>query len=88
MILSQLQLAYLYYLELSLTVLQNYFCESLIKSYSEVPKSGKTTTTKQINKSLKEHHRYISWLYHWVSKIHGPRLPQSLKVTANLKSYF
>ena len=47
-VLSQLPLAYLYYLELSLTVftkLQNYsLCESLINSF-EVP-SEKTTTTK------------------------------------------
>ena len=44
--LSQLYLAYLCYLELSLslTKLQNYrFSESQIKSF-EVPKSGKTTT--------------------------------------------
>ena len=49
MILSQLLFAYFYYLELSLIVLQNYrittFFESLINS-SEVPRSGKTTTTK------------------------------------------
>ena len=34
MVFSQLQLAYLYYLELSLIVLQNHsLCESLIKSF-------------------------------------------------------
>ena len=48
MVLSQLQLGYLYYPEisLSLTKLQNYSSsESLINS-SEVPKSRKTTITK------------------------------------------
>ena len=46
MVLSQLQLAYLYYLELSLAVLKNYsLCESLIKSF-ETPKSGETLATK------------------------------------------
>ena len=37
-----------------------------------------------MNKSLKKHHRYNYWLYHWVGKSHGPRTP---KLTANLKSY-
>ena len=45
MTLSQLQLA-LYYLQPSLTVLQNYsVCESLINSF-EVLKAGQTTTAK------------------------------------------
>ena len=39
-------------------------CESLINSF-EAPKSGNTKTMKQINKSLKKHHRYIYsyWVY-------------------------
>ena len=49
MVLSQLQLACLYYLELSLTALENYriysLCESLINSFG-VSKCEKTTTTK------------------------------------------
>ena len=88
-VLSQLQLAYLpWAFSYSLIKLQNSsFCESLINS-SEVPKSGKTATTKYINKSLKKHHRYIHSLYHWVGKIHGPGSKiQSPKVTANLQSY-
>ena len=50
-------------LNYSLTKLQNYsLSESLIRSF-EAPKSGKTTTTKQISKSLKKHHKYIYWVY-------------------------
>ena len=48
MVLSQLQLAYLYYLELSLSLTksQNYsLAESLIKSF-EAPKNGERTTAK------------------------------------------
>ena len=49
-VLSQLQLTYLYYLELSLTLLQNYnLLESLIKSY-EALKSKKTITAIKIDK--------------------------------------
>ena len=71
----------------SLTKLQNYsLCESLINSF-EVPKSEKTTTTKQINKSLKKHHGYIYWVSHWLSKIQSPWPFWSIKVTANLKPY-
>ena len=56
----------------SLTKLQNYnLCESLINSF-EKPKIEKTTT-KQINKSLKKHHRYIYLAYDWMGKIHVPR---------------
>ena len=88
MVLSQLQLAYLYYLELSLTVLQNYRLESLIKSF-EAP-SGKTTIKKYIYiyKSLRNHHRYICWyIIGWVYQ--DSRLPRPLasNVTANLKCY-
>ena len=43
--------------------LQNYsLCQFLIKFF-EVPKSGKTTTKKSINKSLKKQLRYIYWVY-------------------------
>ena len=56
MVLSQPQLAYLYYLELSLTVPKYYsLSESLIKSF-ETQKSEKTITTKEMNKSIKKHH--------------------------------
>ena len=65
MVLSQLQLAYFILssaFAYSLKKLQNYsLCESLIKSF-EAPKSGKTTTTKYVNKSLKKHHIYIYWV--------------------------
>ena len=81
-------LIYLYYLELSLTVLQN--CRitafvNLINSF-EVQKSGKATT-KLTRKSLKKRHRYIYWVYHWLGNIHGSRPPHPAKVTADLKSY-
>ena len=55
--------------------LQNYsLCESLVNS-SQVPESEKTTTTKQINKSLKKHPRDIYWVSHWLGKI---RISRSL----------
>ena len=63
MVLTQLILYWAF--SYSLTKLQNYsLCESLIKS-CETPKSGKTTA-KYINKSLKKHHGYIYWEYHWL----------------------
>ena len=46
MVVSQLQFAYLYYLELSLTVLQNYRITAFCKPLIEVQKSEKRTTTK------------------------------------------
>ena len=75
-----------------LTKLQNYsLCEFLIRFF-EVPKSGKTTTTKKIdNKSLKKHHRYIYRLYQDSRPAPPPHPPPTAsrptKVTANLKSY-
>ena len=73
----------------SLTKFQNCsLCESLINSF-EVLKSEKTTA-KWINKSLKKHHIYIYWVYHWLGKIHVPRPPQPpkpSKIPADLKSY-
>ena len=89
MVLSQPQLAYLYYLELSLTVPKYYsLSESLIKSF-ETQKSEKTITTKEINKSIKK----TSWIYLLgislvgYIKIHDPRPLLPPNVTANLKSY-
>ena len=91
MVVSRLQLAYLYYLEISPTVLQNYritafvnlaklqnysLCESPIYSF-KVPKSEKTTATKQINKSL--------WVSYWLDKFQSARPLRPPKVTANLK---
>ena len=87
MVFSQLKIAYLYYLELSPTVLQNHRItafESLVNSF-EVPKSEKIKTTKSVNKSLKKHYRYICWVSHWLGKIHSPWPLWHSKVTANLK---
>ena len=68
----------------SFAKLQNYsLCESPINSL-EVPKSEKTSTTKEINKSLKKHHRYIYWVSQWLVKIQSPRPLRPLKETANL----
>ena len=71
-----------------LTKFQNYnLCESLIKSF-EAPKSGKTTTTKQINKSLKKHHGNIYQVCHSlvISRFMNSVPPRPPKVTINLKS--
>ena len=70
----------------SLTKLQNCsLCEPPINSF-EVPKSGKTTTAKQINKSLKKHHRYIYWVSHWLCKIQSPPAPWAPKRNSKFKT--
>ena len=62
--LSQLQLPYLYYLELPPIVLQNYLlCESLIKSFEAKQLKRQQQKLKQKNKLLKNHHGYIYWIY-------------------------
>ena len=47
MVSSQLQLTYLYYLELSLTVLQNYSLYQFLIKASEAPKSAKNKQQQQ-----------------------------------------
>ena len=56
----------------SLTKLQTYSLYKSLTNSFEITKSGKATTA-QINKSLKKHHRYIYWVYHWLGKIHSPQ---------------
>ena len=88
-VLSQLHLAHLYYLELSLTVLQNYqLCESRIKSF-ETPKNeknnknnNKSTTTIDIYVAKKNITDILG-----ISSFAAPGL-QSTKVTVNLKFHF
>ena len=76
-----------YYLELSLTILQNYsLCESLIHSF-DIPKSEKTTTIKQIEKSLKSIiDIFIGNLTGWVRFIvpgtFGPQRQQQICLAA------
>ena len=89
-VLSQLHLAHLYYLELSLTVLQNYqLCESRIKFF-ETPKNEKKTT-KNNNKSTTTIDIYVAKKYIrdilGISSFAAPGL-QSTNVTANLKFRF
>ena len=76
MVLSGLHLTYFYYLEISLTVLQNYRITAFVNfrlTSLNYQKVKETTITKWINKSLKKHHRYIYWVFLWLGKIQNPR---------------
>ena len=90
-VLSQLHLAHLYYLELSLTVLQNYqLCESRITSF-ETPKNEKKNPNKNNNKSTTTIDIYVAKKnitdILGISSFAAPGL-QSTKVTVNLKFHF
>ena len=81
MILSQMQLAYLYYIELSLTVLKNCsLCVSL--NLFEAPERGKTTSIAKATKIDKKSTVDILGMSRFAAS--GLRFP---KVTANFKSY-
>ena len=76
MALSRPQLAYLYYLEISLTVSQNYRITAFLNLRLTPLKCQKVKKQQQQNrknKSLKNHHRYIYWVSHWLDKIKAPR---------------
>ena len=76
-----MQLAPLYYLELSLPILHNYRITTFVNLWLTPLKYQKVEKQQQQNRYL-----IIKKAYDCVGKIHGPQLLQSPKVTTNLKS--
>ena len=66
MVLFQLQLTYFYYLELMLTVLQNYRITVFVNPWLSPlkHKKWKINNNKWINKLSTKDHRYIYWVFH------------------------
>ena len=69
MILSQLQLTYLYCLQLSLTSLQNYGITAFMNFWFSPLKHQKLENEQQQNRSLKKHHRLFTSLLNYVSYV-------------------
>ena len=69
MVLSRPQLTYLFYLEISLTILQNCRITVFVNLRLTPLKCQKEN---KIIKSLKKHHRYNYWVSHWLGKIQSP----------------
>ena len=89
-VLSQPQLAYLYYLETSLTILQNCRITALVNlrlTPLECQKVTKNNNNKIDKYLIKRHHRYIYWVSHWLGKIQSSQPFWPPMVKANLKPY-